>query len=28
MTKESNKEFEFRYLKRDDYDKGFLETLA
>lgn len=28
LLTESDSEFEFRYLKRDDYDKGFMECLA
>lgn len=28
MARESDKDFEFRYLERDDYDKGFMDTLS
>lgn len=28
MAKVSDSEFEFRYLRRDDYKKGFLDTLS
>lgn len=28
LSKESNDEFEFRFLERDDYKKGFLDVLA
>lgn len=28
MERESDKEFLYRYLKRDDYDKGFMDILS
>lgn len=28
LNRESDKEFEFRFLEREDYDKGFMETLS
>lgn len=28
LKNESTKQFEYRLLRRDDYDKGFLEVLA
>lgn len=28
LKKQSDSEFEFRYLKRDDFDKGFLDSLS
>lgn len=28
LARESDKEFEFRYLQKYDYDNGFMETLS